>query len=133
VTVAGSVNDAWNGSEQLEMPTVAVGARLHAGVPPGNVPAVVVKSTSPVGWKRGAPTSVTVAVQVCMSANAVPHSSFVGLARRVALFAANVAITACAWFIVTWQLPVPEHAPDQPANVEPDAGVAVRVTGVPSG
>src|SRR4051812_46105303 len=29
---------------------------------------------------------------------------------------------------VTWQVPVPEHAPVQPEKVEPDAGVAVRTT-----
>jgi len=35
-------------------------------------------------------------------------------------------------FIVTLQLPVPEHAPDQPAKVEPMLGCAVRVTVVPA-
>lgn len=34
--------------------------------------------------------------------------------------------------IVTTQLPVPEHAPDQPANLEPDLADAVRVTTVPA-
>ena len=31
------------------------------------------------------------------------------------------------------QLPVPEQAPDHPANVEPAIGVAVRVITVPAG
>jgi hypothetical protein len=45
--------------------------------------------------------------------------------------ALNVAVTLWAAFMVIWQLPVPEHpAPLQPAKVEPDAGVAVRVTTV---
>lgn len=44
---------------------------------------------------------------------------------------ANVAVTFLACDMVTAHVPVPEHAPDQPANVEPAAGVAVRVTTVP--
>src|ERR1035441_9884051 len=44
----------------------------------------------------------------------------------------NVAVTDFAALIVTSQLPAPVHAPDQPANVEPAAAVAVSVTSVPS-
>src|SRR6185436_8235767 len=44
---------------------------------------------------------------------------------------ANVAVTEVAALTVTAQLPVPEHAPLQPANDEPAAGVAVRVIAVP--
>jgi hypothetical protein len=40
----------------------------------------------------------------------------------------NVAVTAVAAFMVTEQVPVPLHAPPQPANVDPTDGVAVRVT-----
>jgi hypothetical protein len=43
----------------------------------------------------------------------------------------NVAVTFCAADIVTAQLFVPVQAPLQPANVEPAAGAAVRVTLVP--
>jgi len=43
----------------------------------------------------------------------------------------KVAVTARAWLIVTEQIPVPEQDPLQPANVEPEPAVAVRVTGVP--
>jgi len=44
----------------------------------------------------------------------------------------NVAVTVCAAFTVTVQVPVPVQPPPlQPANVEPVAGVAVRVTAVP--
>src|SRR5262249_32670995 len=64
----------------------------------------------------------------------------IGLLR---LLAANVpgfppgrlklAETARGWFISTWQVTcVPEHAPPQPRKTEPDAGVAIRVTIVPS-
>ena len=43
----------------------------------------------------------------------------------------KLAVTDCAALIVTVQMPVPVHAPLQPPKVEPAAGVAVRVTGVP--
>jgi hypothetical protein len=42
----------------------------------------------------------------------------------------NVAVTAFTASIVTTQLPVPVHAPVQPVNVDPEAGVAVSVTTV---
>jgi hypothetical protein len=44
----------------------------------------------------------------------------------------NVAVTACAAFIVTVQVPVPVQLPLQPVNVEPPAGVAVSVTCCPT-
>jgi len=40
-------------------------------------------------------------------------------------------LTLFAPLIVTTHLPVPEHAPDQPANFERDFGDAVSVTTVP--
>ncbi len=43
----------------------------------------------------------------------------------------NVAVTERAAVIDTVQAPVPEHAPLQPANVEPLAAAAVSVTDVP--
>ena len=43
-----------------------------------------------------------------------------------------MAVTLLAWVIDTTQLPVPEQAPDQPANVDPAEGDAVNVTDVPS-
>jgi hypothetical protein len=41
------------------------------------------------------------------------------------------AVTARLALIVTRQAPVPVHAPDQPANLEFEAGVGVNVTDVP--
>ena len=41
----------------------------------------------------------------------------------------NVAVTDVSAFSVAVQVPVPVQAPDQPANAEPTAGVAVSVTG----
>jgi hypothetical protein len=43
----------------------------------------------------------------------------------------KVAVTDCALLRLTVQAPVPEHAPDHPENVLPDAGVAVSITVVP--
>ncbi len=45
----------------------------------------------------------------------------------------KVAVTDAAPVSVTEQAPVPLHAPDHPANVDPDAAVAVSVTAVPLG
>ena len=43
----------------------------------------------------------------------------------------NVAVTDCAALIVTVQVPVPLHAPPQPAKLEPEVAEAVSVTLVP--
>ncbi len=43
----------------------------------------------------------------------------------------NVAVTFCAWVMVTVHAPVPLHGPLQPANVEPALAAAVNVTEVP--
>jgi hypothetical protein len=43
----------------------------------------------------------------------------------------NVAVTELLAVKVKLHVPVPVQAPDQPANVEPEAAVAVSVTAVP--
>ena len=43
----------------------------------------------------------------------------------------NVAVTLRAWLMDNVQVPVPLHAPLHPANVDPLAAAAVRVTDVP--
>lgn len=43
----------------------------------------------------------------------------------------NVAATLRAWSMVTAHVPVPVHAPDQPANVEDTSAAAESVTSVP--
>src|SRR5829696_9159092 len=50
----------------------------------------------------------------------------------VAACSPNVAVTSRARSIATVHVPVPEQpSPSQPANVDPDAGVAMSVTEVP--
>ena len=46
---------------------------------------------------------------------------------------AKAAPTVVSESIVTSQEPVPVQAPDQPLKLEPGAGIAARVTLVPSG
>ena len=46
-------------------------------------------------------------------------------------FVAKVAITDFAAVIVTVQVPVPEHAPDQPEKVDPLVAEAAKVTDFP--
>ena len=60
----------------------------------------------------------------------VPVPAFVTLSAKVDELL-NVAVTARAAVIDTVHVPVPLHAPLQPANVEPLAAVAVSVTEVP--
>jgi hypothetical protein len=38
----------------------------------------------------------------------------------------KVAVTDCAEFVVTWQVPVPEQAPLHPPKVEDGLGLAVN-------
>ena len=58
------------------------------------------------------------------------YSSNIG-SQGIPAFFVNVAVTLFDASIVTAQPPVPVHAPDHPANTDPSAGVAVRVTDVP--
>ena len=54
------------------------------------------------------------------------------LTDRVNVCRLKVAVTDVAAFMVTKQVPVPEHPPPlQPAKVEPPAWAAVSVTDVP--
>ena len=60
-----------------------------------------------------------------------PVPAFVTVSANVVAELLNVAVTARAAVIDTVQAAVPVHAPDQPANVEPDAAAGVRVTDEP--
>ena len=62
-----------------------------------------------------------------------PVPDFVIERTYVGTLEVNVAVTVVAAFIVTIQLPVPEHPPpDQPLNILFDPCTAVKVTGVPA-
>jgi hypothetical protein len=61
----------------------------------------------------------------------VPVPAFVNVKVKLPALGANVAVTLIAIVVVTMQVPVPEHGAPQPVNVDPDAGVAVKVTCVP--
>jgi hypothetical protein len=54
------------------------------------------------------------------------------LTDKICVGPVNDAVTFLAVSMVTTQFPVPEQAPLQPVNVEPDAGVAVIVNVVPN-
>jgi len=63
----------------------------------------------------------------------LPPVNVTGLAQvpPVPPLVLNVAVTARDAVIARTQLPVPLHAPLQPANVEPLAAAALSVTEVP--
>jgi len=61
----------------------------------------------------------------------VPVPAGVTVSANVVAELVNVAVTDRAAVIETAQVDVPVHAPLQPVNVEPLAGVAVSVTAVP--
>ena len=60
-----------------------------------------------------------------------PVPSLATVSAKLAVVLLNVAVTLRAAVIDTVQVPVPVHAPLQPANVEPLAAAAVSVTDVP--
>lgn len=61
----------------------------------------------------------------------VPVPVPVSLTVSVALCCENVTVTFWAWFRVTAQDPAPLQAPPQPTKVEPESGIAWRVTMLP--
>ena len=61
----------------------------------------------------------------------VPVPAFVTVKGKVVGFVVKVAVTDCAAFMVTTQLPLPLQAPVHPVKDEPVVGVAVNVTCVP--
>jgi hypothetical protein len=81
------------------------------------------KLAEQVGWQE-IPAGVLVTVPVPLPASVTVKVKFV--ADLV-----NVAVTVVAAVTVTTHVPVPSHGALQPANVEPVAGAAVKVTAVP--
>jgi hypothetical protein len=95
----------------------------------GTVAAVLVLERPTTTLVEAAPVNVTVPV------DGFPPVTLVGLtltADSVKVgFALKIALTDCAEFIVTLHAPVPLHAPLHPPKVEPESGVAVKLTTVP--
>src|SRR3990170_4748909 len=67
----------------------------------------------------GTPVELVVPLYTLVSVTAV---------TVIAIGALNVAVTLRSSLIETMQDPVPEHAPDHPANTAPASAVAVSVT-----
>lgn len=88
--------------------------------------AVIVSEAEPVFLR------VTVLPELVVPIATVPKLKLVGdNVTTGLLLKLNVAVTDLGEVMVTEQLPVPVQAPLQPANADPEAAVAVRVTGVP--
>src|SRR5207247_4071040 len=92
----------------------------------------------------GPPTRGSAEPLAYAAAQVVPQATPVGALVTVPLPApvlltvsvkdcrAKVAVTVCAAFTVTMQVPVPEQPPPlQPEKVQPAAGAAVQVTEMP--
>jgi len=75
-----------------------------------------------------APQSIPEGLLVTLPAPAPARDT---LRTGSAVTTVKVAVAVALFVSETVQDPVPEHAPDQPAKVELDDGVAVRVTDVP--
>lgn len=54
----------------------------------------------------------------------------IAITRKLWLKILKFAVTERAWFIVTWQLLLPEQSPDHDEKVDPATGEGVKVTNV---
>jgi hypothetical protein len=119
--VAG-VEDATGVVPILKLALAAPAGTVTEG---GTVAAVLLLERVTATLAAAAPARVTVPM------DEFPPITLVGFTVTKASVTLNVALTAAAAFIVTLQVPVPLHAPPQPAKVEPEAGVADKLTTVP--
>jgi hypothetical protein len=107
---------------------------VHAPLQPANVDplAAAAVSVTDVPLAKFAlhvvPQFTPVGAEVTVPA---PVPAFVTLSANVAAVVLKVAVTLRAAVIDVVQVPVPVHAPLQPANVDPLAAAAVSVTDVP--
>src|SRR5438445_405221 len=116
------------------MLTVHVPVPLHpAPLQPPNIKPVsaVAVSVTLVVKSKGAlhvmPQSIPAGLLVTVPLPVPAFTTF-----RVNCTRLKVAVTVCAWVILTVHVPVPLHpSPLQPANVEPGVATAVSVTLVP--
>lgn len=113
---------------------VQVPVPVHAPLQPTNVEPLAAAAVS-VTEVPLAKLAVHVAPQLMPAGDEVtvpePVPAFVTDNANVVAELLNVAVTARAAVIDTVQAPVPVHAPDQPANVEPELAAGVSVTDEP--
>src|ERR1044071_9627500 len=102
---------------------------LTSGGPPGSLTRKENVATKPFLSGRFVEVHAAPRCQNCAEVSRIPFSRIVASPVRTRLPAdPKLAVTVCAWVIVSWQDPVPEQAPDDPAKLDPRAAVAVRTT-----
>jgi hypothetical protein len=111
------------------MPKLAVVAPCCTVTEAGTVADALLLDRATTALLVAAPVNVSVPV------DEFPPITLVGLTvieeSAAGGFELKVALTDFAASMVTLQVPVPLHAPLQPANVEPESGAAVKLTTVP--
>jgi hypothetical protein len=112
---------------RVKAPVVTEANNVMA-VPDGNVALQVEPQAIPAGVLETLPDELPFRTRVTVSVK-VPDGGGGGGGDDAAL---NTAVTVTLDEMATLQVPVPEQPPPlQPANTEPEAGVAVNVTVVP--
>jgi hypothetical protein len=117
--------------------TVQADVPVHAPVQPSNVEpaaaAAVRVTLAPLVklFEHVEPQSIPAGALVTLPAPFPDFTTDRVKVGGVKLVRAKVAVRAVAAVIETEQPPVPVHAPDQPAKVDPAAATAVNVTLVP--
>jgi hypothetical protein len=122
----------------LSIATLQVGVRTPVQAPPQAAAAepeagVAVRVTSVPGGKPAVQGPTVHVIPVGLEVT-VPLPVPVGITVRTVVVAAtvpNVAVTPVAALTVVTVQVLPLHAPLHPAKLDPEAGVAVSVTGVP--
>jgi hypothetical protein len=123
VTVAADVSVIVHVLAPVQTPDQPANVEVTFGVavsvtelPPGKLAVHVVPQLMPEGLLMTVPAPL-------------PASFTVSCTGGAAVL--KVAVTDVAALTVTMQVPVPVHAPDHPANVDPELAVAANVTEVP--
>jgi hypothetical protein len=134
VTVSAKVDELLNvavTARAAVMDVVQVPVPVHAPLQPANVEPLAAAAVSVTDVPL-AKLALQVEPQLTPAGDEVtvpvPEPAFVTVNANDVAELLNVAVTARAAVIDTEQAPVPVHAPDQPANVEPESAAAVSVT-----